>query len=53
MKSILPGKKTYIAAALLVVYAILSVYLGKMTVAQAIPWVLNGLGFAGLRAAIA
>lgn len=48
----LQGKKTYIVAAALVVYAVAGVYTGQLTQDAAITLVLNGLGLSALRAGI-
>jgi hypothetical protein len=48
----LQGKKTYIVAAALVVYAVAGVYTGQLTQDAAITLVLNGLGLGALRAGI-
>jgi hypothetical protein len=46
------GKKTYIVAILLVVYAIICVFTGQLTLTTAIAVVLNGLGLSALRASV-
>ena len=43
------GKKTFFVAAGFVVYAASGVLIGEMTINEAIPFVLNGTGFAALR----
>lgn len=45
----LKGKKTYIVAAGMVLYAILGIVLGQITPDQGVLLILQGLGFAGLR----
>lgn len=46
------GKKTYIVALSLVVYALLGVYTGQLSQPEAVTLVLNGLGLGALRAGI-
>lgn len=46
---ILKGKKTYITAGLAVVYAVSGYFLGEMTWAEVMPWVMGALGGASLR----
>jgi len=48
----LQGKKTYIVAAALVVYAVSGVVTGHMTGQEALLVVLNGLGLGALRAGV-
>lgn len=48
----LSGKKTYIVAVALIIYAAAAVYLGKMDYQTAITLVLNGLGLGALRNAV-
>jgi hypothetical protein len=43
------GKKTYTVAFLMVVYAIIGFYLHQLTQEQMMTFILNALGFAGLR----
>lgn len=49
---LLEGKKTYIVAALLVVFAGIGVYTHQLTADQAVVIVLNGLGLGTLRSGI-
>lgn len=49
---LLEGKKTYIVAALLVVFAGIGVYTHQLTADQAVVIVLNGLGLGALRSGI-
>lgn len=53
IKTFLEGKKSYIVAIALVVYAVTGVYTGNLSQDQAVTLVLNGLGLGALRAAIA
>jgi len=48
----LKGKKTYIVAALMVVYALLGYYLGELEHASTVNLCLEGLAIAGLRAGV-
>lgn len=48
----LQGKKTYIVALALVIYAVVGVYTGQLSQDQAITLVLNGLGLSALRAGV-
>jgi hypothetical protein len=48
----LKGKKTFIVAILLVVYALAGVVTGQLTLNNAILVVLNGLGLGFLRASV-
>ena len=48
----LQGKKTYIVALALVIYAVIGVYTGQLSQDQAITLVLNGLGLGALRAGV-
>ena len=48
----LAGKKSYIVAVALVVYAVAGVYSGQLTQDAAVTLVLNGLGLGALRSAI-
>jgi len=48
----LQGKKTYIVACALVVYALLGVYTGQLSQPEAIALVFNGLGLGALRAGV-
>ena len=50
--NIFPGRKTYVAAAGLVVAAIVGFLHGDATLADSVVLVLNALGLAGLRNAI-
>lgn len=50
--SFLDGKKSYLVAIALVVYALTGIYTGQMTSDQAIQVILNGLGLGALRSAI-
>ena len=52
MKNFLDGKKTYIVAACLVIFAITGVVTGNLTFDQAFVIVMNGLGLGSLRAGI-
>ena len=52
MLNALKGKKSYLVAAALIIYAAAAVYLGKMDYQTAITLVLNGLGLGALRNAI-
>ncbi len=52
MKEFLSGKKTYIVAVALVIYAVAGVYTGQLSQDAAIQLVLNGLGLGALRNAI-
>ena len=46
------GKKTHIVAILMVLYGALSLYFGKMSMDEAMMFVLNGLGLSALRAGV-
>ena len=48
----LKGKKTYLVALALVVFAITGVATGNLTTEQAVALVLNGLGLGALRAGV-
>jgi len=48
----LAGKKTYIVAGLLIIYAVAGAYLGKIDIATAGAEILAALGLMGLRNAI-
>jgi len=50
--SFLNNKKTYGVAALMVIYALASVYFHQMTVEQALGWLLGSGGLASLRHSI-
>ena len=52
VKALLSGKKTYIVAIALVVYAVAGVVSGQMTQDAAVQLVLNGLGLGALRSAV-
>ena len=52
IRDILDGKKTYVVAIALVVFAVSGVISGNMTSEQAITLVLNGLGLGSLRASV-
>jgi hypothetical protein len=52
MKDFLDGKKTYIVAALLIVFAVTGVLTGNLTADEAFVLVLNGLGLGALRSGI-
>jgi hypothetical protein len=49
----LNGKKSYIAGALLVLFALIGWVLGEMDSVQAAPYLFEGLGIIGLRHGIA
>lgn len=51
--SFLKGKKTYIVAGLIVIYVIVGLILGDMPKEKAIELVLESMGLAGLRHAVA
>lgn len=46
------GRKTYIVAGLMIVYALLGVAFQQLTMDQAASFIFNALGIAGLRNAI-
>jgi len=48
----LVGKKTYIVAALMVIFAVIGLYLGKLDGAQSIQLILEAAAISGLRSAI-
>jgi hypothetical protein len=48
----LQGKKTYVVAIALVIYAVAGVYTGQLSQPEAVTLVLNGLGLGALRAGI-
>lgn len=50
---LLSGKKTYVAAGLLVLYAVLGLVTGKLEDVQSVGIILEALAIAGLRAGIA
>ncbi len=52
MKEFLSGKKSYIVAAALIIYAVTGVFTGNLSQDAAITLVLNGLGLGALRNAI-
>ena len=49
----LKGKKTYIVAATMIIYAASAAVLGEMSWQQAILYIFNGLGLGTLRLAVA
>lgn len=52
VSEVLAGKKTYIVAVALVIYAIAGVVSGQLTQPDAVTLVLNGLGLGALRSAL-
>ncbi len=49
----LKGKKTYIVAATMIIYAVSAAVLGEMNWQQAVLYIFNGFGLGTLRLAIA
>lgn len=50
--NVLKGKKTYIAAGLLAVWALLGLFLGKVDAQTGVSYLLEALGLFGLRNAL-
>lgn len=48
----LQGKKSYITAGLVIIYALLSVYFGKMTWDQALAWALGSATLVSVKSAL-
>ena len=53
LRDALSGRKTYIVSLLLIVYAVLGGYLGRLESMDLVQLLLEALGLAGLRAAVA